>query len=243
MKSSIPSFNCVPKFEQCGQFDDAPEDAWLDINLQTVREQIKTSKRCLDSSFSDAGSVKLRRIIPNAGIKYDDEVRPTINPQDKKATVIKKECPDKIQSTNKVESINLISENDAGSILPNDVLCGRGKNVCSHPGNLLFRDFVVAQLNNYDRSRKSTQKQGICRLILGQVKSMDPPGRFLKKSVRNGSAVWEELDDQKVMYKIAQALRDFLNSGRIYKPEVSSKVLVPRPDEVISVPSSAVTIQ
>jgi len=222
------------QFAQFGQFDDAPEEeAWLHINLQTLREQMKDAESHLDSSHSDADCLKSPSVISNDRVQCKNEGPTDAKLIHKNEHLIEKKIKSITKSINKDESINMISENDAGSIFPNDVLCGRGKSVCNHPGNILFRDQVVAQLDNYENSRKSIQKHNICRQVFDQVKGMNPPGRFLKKSVRNGSSFWEELDTQKAMYKISQAFRDFRNSGRhlSHQPSESSE---PSPDEVIS---------
>lgn len=92
---------------------------------------------------------------------------------------------------------------------PHDVLAGRGNNVNNHPGNQYFRTLVRYLKNEYVIASKS-DKPVFAKLMFQQIRSLKPPGRFLKNSE---DGLWEEIDEKKAMDKTRQALRE--DSDRI----------------------------
>ena len=88
----------------------------------------------------------------------------------------------------------------------NDVLSGRGGLTNHHPGNILFRNLVKAKQADYVRASRH-EKAYIARDIVGIMKKLDPPGRFLKKDPKDPNK-WIEIDDKQARQKASQALRE-----------------------------------
>lgn len=88
---------------------------------------------------------------------------------------------------------------------PHDVLSGRGGSVNAHPGNCQFRDWVHVRKEEYNLARSKQAKADICREIIGKVLAIG--GRFLTKENSN-SQWWIEQDDERMMSKTSQALRE-----------------------------------
>jgi hypothetical protein len=109
---------------------------------------------------------------------------------------------------------------------PNDILCGRGGSINSHPGNKTYRTWVHERKNNYNLALSKAEKALISREIINLVQAQDPPGRFLTKdpdpSPLMGKVVWwVEIDDVKAMAKTSQALREGAPAIRaIHKHEI-----------------------
>lgn len=90
---------------------------------------------------------------------------------------------------------------------PNDVLCGRGGRINSHEGNVKFREIVNALKPLYlSQTTKKAEKAVIAAEVVARIRSLNPPGRFLKESNKEG--VWVEISDEKARKKAGQALRE-----------------------------------
>ena len=95
-----------------------------------------------------------------------------------------------------------------------DVLCGRGVNIAQHPGNERFRALVnTRQDESYCTTFSTSEKRALAEEIVGHIRKLDPPGRFLKRSGRSHSSrglhgPWEELSHRECIKKTCQALRD-----------------------------------
>lgn len=88
----------------------------------------------------------------------------------------------------------------------NDVLCGRGGSINSHPGNERFRQLVEKRKRVYLTARFKREKRLIANSILSEIRSIDPPGRFLSRDPVTGS--WYDIGDEKARDKTSQALRE-----------------------------------
>ena len=99
-----------------------------------------------------------------------------------------------------------MSDPHAFPISQNDVLCGRGGLTNHHPGNVFFRRLVRLKQELYLLASKR-EKAGVAKEIVGIIRLLDPPGRFLKKDPKN-PAVWIEIGDRKAREKTSQALRE-----------------------------------
>ena len=89
----------------------------------------------------------------------------------------------------------------------NDVLCGRGGRINAHEGNVQFRDVINSHKKEYlAKSTKKLQKAHIAARIIEQIRTMDPPGRFLKEDSSTG--MWFDIGDAKAIKKAGQALRE-----------------------------------
>ena len=113
----------------------------------------------------------------------------------------------------------------------NDVLSGRGVNIAQHPGNERFRAMVSTRYDeSYCSTYSTSEKRALAEEIIKHIKSLDPPGRFLKRSGRSQSTrglsgPWEELSPQECIKKTCQALRDCNRNDRQgYAAQVSVPV-------------------
>lgn len=89
----------------------------------------------------------------------------------------------------------------------NDVLCGRGGRINSHPGNIKFRDVINARKKEYlAPTTKKLEKAHIAAAIVYDIRAMEPPGRFLKEERDTG--LWYDIGDAKAIKKTGQALRE-----------------------------------
>lgn len=89
----------------------------------------------------------------------------------------------------------------------NDVLCGRGGRINSHAGNVQFRDIIHSKKKEYlAPSTKKLEKAHIAAGIVNDIRTMDPPGRFLKED--RGTGLWFDIGDAKAIKKTGQALRE-----------------------------------
>lgn len=102
----------------------------------------------------------------------------------------------------------------------NDVLCGRGGNINSHPGNIAFRSYVSEHKNTYNLTTNKHEKSAISQSVVDRIHNLSPSGRFLMKvqvkdkdhkSNGGGGGVvsfWVEVDNAKAVAKTSQALRE-----------------------------------
>ena len=90
---------------------------------------------------------------------------------------------------------------------PNDVLAGRGNGIKKHLGNVHFRNLVNA-VKHYYVALPSSEKIKVSQIIIEAVKSLNPPGRFLKEIEHANGVSWEELTEKDALGKTSQALRE-----------------------------------
>lgn len=89
----------------------------------------------------------------------------------------------------------------------NDVLSGRGGRINNHKGNVHFRQLVnETKLKYMAKTTKKLEKVQIANQIVHKIRSMDPPGRFLKEDPKSG--LWIEIGDERARKKAGQALRE-----------------------------------
>mmetsp|Transcript_18656 Transcript_18656/g.27672 ORF Transcript_18656/g.27672 Transcript_18656/m.27672 type:complete len:314 (-) Transcript_18656:985-1926(-) len=86
----------------------------------------------------------------------------------------------------------------------NDVLFGRGGGVNRHVGNIHFRQLVSKYEHDYRATHRKADKTDISARIVSIIRTLDPPGRFLK----NMEGVWRDVGDEKARNKTSQALRE-----------------------------------
>jgi len=104
----------------------------------------------------------------------------------------------------------------------NDVLCGRGSGINDYVGNLQFRDISRSKKKEYlAPSTKKLKKAHIAAGIVNNIRTMDPPGRFLKED--RGTGMWFDIGDADAIKKTGQAIREQIGSRA---PPVSSLFLV-----------------
>jgi hypothetical protein len=86
-----------------------------------------------------------------------------------------------------------------------DVLSGRGNFVNYHAGNEHFRALVRKHKVAYVACPKA-QKGKFSKLIVDEIKALDPPGRFLKQDPV--TKLWTDIGEKKALDKTRQALRE-----------------------------------
>jgi hypothetical protein len=74
----------------------------------------------------------------------------------------------------------------------NDVLCGRGGRINNHPGNITFRVIVEEFKREYlDPRTRKLEKAHVAARLVAQIRSANPPGRFLKDDPNNAGMYFE----------------------------------------------------
>ena len=96
---------------------------------------------------------------------------------------------------------------DQGIVTPHDhdVLSGRGNFVNYHAGNEHFRALVRKHKVAYVACPKP-QKGKFSRMIVDEIRSRNPPGRFLKQDA--ATKLWFDIGEKKALDKTRQALRE-----------------------------------
>ena len=132
-----------------------------------------------------------------------------------------------------LESADPIIENPFG-VHDHDVLCGRGAYVNGHTGNSRLRKLCSERKANFDAGN-FTDKRALATEVVQTIRSLNPPGRFLKKAnTKDGKTgdepavelidgVWEELNDEKAIHKACQVMRDMDRKDRAFRVERKEK--------------------
>jgi hypothetical protein len=100
---------------------------------------------------------------------------------------------------------------------PKDVICARGKEAFSHPGNRRFRLSVSMNLERYSKATTKLDKSLIVSAIVDSVRQAAPDGGFIKKT----GEVWFEVGDHVAREKVGQSFRDLLHTK--YKSSTKAK--------------------
>ena len=58
-----------------------------------------------------------------------------------------------------------------------DIICGRGKNILTHPGNQRFRNLILARRDEYQRAEKRDTKSRITEEIANVLREGPEPSR------------------------------------------------------------------
>ncbi|GKY92792.1 hypothetical protein MPSEU_000248900 [Mayamaea pseudoterrestris] len=114
----------------------------------------------------------------------------------------------------------------------NDILMGRGGKNNQHAGNERLRQMARHYCEQYKVSKKKG-KSNISRTLVGMIRNLDPPGRFLKKDPT--SRLWEDVGDETAREKASQVLRDAvaLAHPELYAEEQKQQ----HPESLYGVPS------
>lgn len=126
------------------------------------------------------------------------------------ASVVGAICHDDSESLDEIRTTNFSTneKNDNKIVEPseNDVLCGRGGSINSHPGNERFRILVEKRKRVYLTARFKREKRLIASSIVSEIAGLSPPGRFLSRDGKSG--LWEDIGEEKARDKTSQALRE-----------------------------------
>ena len=103
----------------------------------------------------------------------------------------------------------------------NDVLSGRGGRINAHFGNVQLREMVNQRRDVYlAKSTKKLDKAYIAADIVQHIRTLTPPGRFLKA---DPDGLWYDIGDERAIRKVGQALREFLPNIREEYPPPNNK--------------------
>ena len=112
-----------------------------------------------------------------------------------KLTHIEQKYPVMLETTS--YSTNVVSK-----VGENDVLLGSGTPTTKHKGNIAFRRVVKQHKGNYLCASNSYEKYLIVMEVNQKVKSLCPPGRFIRRNAETNA----EVNDDEIKQKISQAL-------------------------------------
>lgn len=88
----------------------------------------------------------------------------------------------------------------------NDVLCGKGSTISNYPGNIQLRTIAGGKKEEYRSSTIRMEKAYICAQLVADIRSLNPPGRFLRNDRKHNC--WIEIGDEIARKKVAQILRE-----------------------------------
>lgn len=152
-----------------------------------------------------------------------------------------------------------IIENPFG-VHDHDILCGRGAYVNGHVGNGRLRTLAQERKAAFDAGNY-TEKRTLAGEIVQIIKSLDPPGRFLKRTSaskvekseedswgvapKTNEGEWEELSHEKAIHKACQVMRDIDRPDRKDREErraqKKQKLLEGKGIKLPGVPASVVS--
>lgn len=81
--------------------------------------------------------------------------------------------------------------NNIISINNNDVLIGIG--TATHPGTVAYQELVDRYVSNLSQKSERNWTSDVAREIMYHIASLDPPGRFVKKTREQ---TYERIEDQ-----------------------------------------------
>lgn len=122
-------------------------------------------------------------------------------------------------------------EMEVSELRSTDVLLGRGNGAAAHPGNKRFREIVRANKKVYLAAPRHC-KTSVAKEVIGQIESLDPPGRFLER-VEEGRYLI--VSPTKALEKTSQALRE--KPSRTSTFSTSTWSPMPSDDSILSVSS------
>jgi hypothetical protein len=103
----------------------------------------------------------------------------------------------------------------------NDILLGRGGHNNKFIGNERLRDFAMDYVIEYMESTKA-KKTHLAKVLVTRIRSLDPPGRFLKKI---DSGQWIDIGDDLARDKASQVLRDAVRDIPEYEEIRKSRLM------------------
>jgi len=149
-----------------------------------------------------------------------------------------------------------IIENPFG-VHDHDILSGRGAFVNGHIGNQRLRTLAMERKMQFDGGNY-TEKRALATEIVQIIKSLDPPGRFLRRKARTKASEnttgenqwnlpprgldgsWELLNDEKSIHKACQVMRDIDRPDRkdreLRRAKKKQKVVVPAGTSIATKP-------
>jgi hypothetical protein len=135
-------------------------------------------RRRLDFEYSDEETRRSSKISSFKKKKDQSNVSGQNNESDEEASA--NEASERSGDTDKVsdEMMRLPEGFRPG---PNDVICGRGRNVLHHKGNRRYRDLIYASLESYTDASSKVEKSLMVTSIIKVIEDASPEGGFVKK--------------------------------------------------------------
>jgi len=124
---------------------------------------------------------------------------------------------------------NMRNNVDSNGFLPDsfepnekEVILGRGKQVGSHPGNLRFKEIVLAHIEEYSAAQTKALKTSILSQIVKNIRdNSEYKAGFVKQDMK--SARWTIAEDSAARIATAQVFRDALHenykSSKVFKQQ------------------------
>lgn len=184
---------------------------------ESVARKPPRKKQSYSSSPKPATPVKKRKAVPAKKKTNPKAVKPIGKKQAKRINAPKKGSrrknakPDRKAAAmaksymKRQAHVEVTEEFPIVSLNKNDVLSGRGNNICQYPGNVRFRDIVNEFRERYINAMRQ-EKMGIAREVVARINKNG--GRFVDKCENPPRNAWREMEDLKVMEKVSQALRE-----------------------------------
>lgn len=97
--------------------------------------------------------------------------------------------------------------NNDSALQPNDIVCGRGAPIESHPGNQLLRELIKEYQISYLLCTRRSEKPRIAIELLEAIRCRG--GRFVRRNKTTGRTFsWHEIGEKAAYEKVCQYLRD-----------------------------------
>lgn len=105
---------------------------------------------------------------------------------------------------------------------PMDVICGRGKRINKHGGNVRFREIIHKYKEKYSDIKLKKSKWDFAFSVLQEIRATSTSskeGSYYTRFLDRGSdkEKWFEIGDQRAVRKVGQALREYENYDRTKK--------------------------
>ena len=113
----------------------------------------------------------------------------------------------------------------------NDVLCGSGPGINSHPGNQVYRECIRDSQGKNQNASRNYQLKAIAYEVMSLVQNQTPSGRFLRRDDKN--RFWTTAEPEWVLGKISRALaagRPCQNTAQSTKAKKSPRFAVSSAD-------------
>jgi hypothetical protein len=202
----IGDLQAIKKASQClreGAPDERDSSSGVEKNDSSARDKKKAAKSVVPSLLDSSVKLSVKKAVSSSTTTTTDhkgQQRQQQAANDKGRKLAAKPRQElQVSPPRAIEPIIVPNKND--------VLCGRGGRVNSHPGNIQFRDMVQFRRKDYQKkTTKRVEKGNLAAAIVSEIRTMKPSGRFLKEGLKTGS--WFDIGDTKAVKKTSQCLRE-----------------------------------
>ena len=99
------------------------------------------------------------------------------------------------------EKSSLVHNTEEVTFTHNDVLCGRGRAVWKHPGNIVFRSFIQQYTDAYANATCRAGKSDIITGLVQQLKKNN-----IRMFKRDEAGKWQQLGDKEMKHKVSSKI-------------------------------------